>query len=342
MSLKRLLHIALAVIMIIALSGCSALDMMVGLKDDNLEVYDDLTIIDDETSEDEALETITINSDTTTRSITAYYKDENGLIVPVVTNIPWEEGIAKATIRKMVVGSDKEKELAQSGLHGVIPEGTEILGMSIKDGLCVVDFSKNILNNVSYEDEKNMMTAIAYTLTEFDTINKVEIMVEGQQLETLAKGYPVNIAFERENINLVGSEDGANYTVFYKTSETEIDGYYVPITFSAEAVGNPVEIVLEKLFNGPPEDLPVQNDIPIGISLNDVNVAQGVAKVDLSMGALNLSQEEYENLNKIIVLCLQQFEDVTDISFSIEGITFEEAGLDLLDTEITPVFNNFQ
>lgn len=341
MSFKRLLHIALAVILIIALTGCSALDMMVGLKDENdLELYD-FSIIDDETSENDAVETITINSDTNVRSITAYYKDSNGLIVPVVTNIPWEEGIAKATIRKMVVGSDKEKELAQSGLHGVIPEGTEILGMSIKDGLCVVDFTKNILNSVSYEDEKDMMTAISYTLTEFDTIDKVEIMVEGQKLETLAKGYPVNVAFERENINLVGSEDGANYTVFYKTSETEIDGYYVPITFSAETVGNPVKIVLEKLFNGPPSDLPVQNEIPFGISLNNVSVSSGVANIDLSMGALNLSQEEYEDLNKIVVLCLQQFDEVTDISFSIEGISFEEAGLDLLDTDITPVFNNF-
>lgn len=343
MSLKRLLHIALAIALIIALTGCSALDMMVGLKnEENLEVYDDLAIIDDETSEEDAVETITINSDTKTRSIVAYYKDDNGFLVPVITNIPWEEGIAKATIRKMVIGNVKEKELAQSGLHGVLPEGTEIIGMSIKDGLCVVDFTKNILNNASYEDEKDMMTAVAYTLTEFDTIDSVEIMVEGQKLETLAKGYPVNIAFERENINLVGSEDGANYTVYYKTSETEVAGYYVPITFSAEAVGNPVKIVLEKLFNGPPSDLPVKNDIPYGISLNDVNISQGIAKVDLSMGALNLTQEEYENLSKIVVLCLQQFEEVTDISFSIEGITFEEAGLNLLDKEITPVFNNFQ
>ena len=346
MSLKRLLHIALAIAIIIALTGCSALDMMVGLKnnDEKLKVYDELAIIDDEEDiSEEAIETITINQDTANLSnITAYYKDANGFIVPVITGIPWEEGIAKATVRKMVIGSDKEKELSQSGLHGVLPEGTQILGMSIKDGVCVVDFTKNILNSASYEDERDMMTALTYTLTEFDTVDKVEIMVEGQELETLAKGYPVNVAFERENINLVGSEDGANYTVYYKTPETEVAGYYVPITFSAEAVGNPVKIVLEKLFNGPPSDLPVQNDIPYGVSLNNVSLSQGIAKLDLSMAALNLSQKEYEDLNKIVVLCLKQFEDVDDIAFSIEGISFEEAGLNLTDTEVTPVFNNFQ
>lgn len=344
MSFRRFLHIAVILSIVIALlSGCSVLDKMAGLKDDDkLEVYDEdgFAIVDDETSDD-AVETITLNSDTQARSITAYYKDENGFIVPVITNIPWEEGIAKATIRTMVIGSDKEKELVQSGLHGVLPEGTEIIGMSIKDGLCVIDFTKSILNNASYEDEKDMMTALSYTLTEFDTINKVEILVEGQKLETLAQGYPINVAFERENINLVGSEDGANYTVYFRTNETEIAGYYVPITFTAESVNNPVQIVLEKLFNGPPEDMPVVNDVPLGICLNGVSLSEGIARIDLSMEALNLNQEQYEDLNKIVMLCLQQFKDVSDIDFSIEGITFEEAGLDITDPELTPVFNNF-
>ncbi len=343
MGLKRLLHIALAIAIIIALTGCSTLDMMAGLKNEEKQkAFDYFAILEDDTEDEEVVETISINQDFKTKSIIAYYKDANGFVVPVNTDIAWEEGIAKAVIRHMVVGSDKEKQMAKSDLHGPIPEGTEIIGMSIKDGLCVVDFTKSILNTASYEDERDMITAITYTLTEFDTIDKVEIRVEGQQMESLAKGYPVNVAFERENINLVGSEDGANYTVFYKTAETELEGYYVPITFSAETVGNPVKIVLERLFSGPPSDMPVQNNIPYGISLNDVNVSGGVAKVDLSMGALALTQEEYEELNKIVVLCLQQFGELSEVDFSIEGISFEEAGLDLLDTEVTPVFNNYK
>ncbi|QSX05087.1 GerMN domain-containing protein [Sedimentibacter sp. zth1] len=345
MSIKKLIHIAIVVSLVLVMSGCSTLDMMVGLKDENkqLEIYnDDFAFIDDDISDEEVVDTITINSDQQMRNVIAYYKDANNLLVPVKAEIPWEEGIAKATLRKMVIGDAIEIELSHSGLKGVLPEGTEILGMSIEDGLCIVDFNSNILNTTSMEEEKLMMTALAYTLTEFDTIDRVEIVVDGQEMQVLTFGYPVDVAFERENINLVGSEDGANYTVYYKTPETEVAGFYVPFTFTADTVDNPVKVVMDKLFNGPPEELVVQNEIPYGITLNSVSLNQGVADLDLSMGALNLKQEDYEELNKIVVLCLQQFGEISEVNYSIEGITFEEAGLNIEDSEVKAVFNNFK
>ncbi len=344
--IKKVFTILLSFAIIIALTGCSVLDMMAGIKNDDKEkAFDYFAILEDntdETDDGKAVETISTNSDANTKDIIAYYKDVNGFVIPVNTDIELEEGIAKAVIRQMVVGSAKEKQLAKMDIHGTIPEGTDIIGMSIKDGLCVVDFNKNILNTASYEDENAMVTAISYALTEFDTINTVEIRVEGKILDTLSNGYPINAAFERENINLIGSADGANYTVFYKTAETEIEGHYVPMTFSAEKVDNPVKVVLEKLFGGAPADMPVQNDIPFGISFNDVNVTNGVAKIDLSVDALKLKQEDYDELKKIVVLCLQQFKDISDFDFSIEGISFEEAGLIFTDSEVTAVFNDFK
>lgn len=344
MSIKRMFTILLSFAIIIALTGCSVLDMMAGIKNDEKDkAFDYFAIIEDDDSADgDAVETIATNDNAKKKDIIAYYKDVNGFVIPVNTDIVLEEGIAKAVIRQMVVGSDKEKQLAKIDIHGTIPEGTEIIGMSIKDGLCVVDFSKNILNTESYEAEEDMITAISYALTEFDTINKVEIRVEGKILSTLSNGYPIDTAFERENINLIGSADGANYTVYFKTAETEIEGHYVPLTFSAEKVGNPVKIVLEKLFNGAPDGVPVGNNIPYGISFNDVNVTGGVAKIDLSVDALKLKQDDYDELKKIVVLCLQQFKDISDYEFSIEGITFEEAGLIFTDQEVTAVFNSFK
>lgn len=344
MKVKNIIHIVIIFVLLFALCGCSTLDMMVGLKDgDNkLEVYDDISIVGSESDNEEVVETITINTDVNMRDIIAYYKNEEGYLVPVKTSIPWEEGIAKATLSKIIIGDEVEKRMSQSGLAGVIPEGTEILGMSIKDGLCTIDFSENILNTASYDDEKLMISAISYTLTEFDTISSIKIMIGGQELQALSNGYPIDTAFERENINLVGSEDGANYVVYFKTPETEIAGYYIPFTFTAETVNDPIKTVLGKLFDGPPENIAVNNDIPYGITLNDVSVQNGIAVLDLSMGALNLEQEEYENLKKIVVLCLQQFDNISEIDYRVEGITFEEAGLELTDSEFTAVFNNFK
>lgn len=337
--------------MVVSITGCGTLDIMKGLKSDtNLDASDvsdlsDFAIVDDSIGEEilsEAVETITVNAaDTKSREIIAYYQDENGFLVPVNTEIPWEEGIAKATIRGIVKGNEIEQKIAQSGLHGVLPENTEIKGMSIKDGVCRVDFSQSILNTESYEQEESMISALTYTLTEFPTIDKVELLVEGKELSSLPKGYAINTAFERKNINLFGSEGGVNYTVYYKAPDTEVAGYYVPITFSAEKVDNPVVTVVEKLFNGPPKDLSMSNKIPYGVNLQGVNVLGDTAVVNLGIGAVNLSQAEFEDMNKIVVLCLEQFGEIANVDFQIEGLTFEEAGLNFEEDNVTAVFNQY-
>jgi len=324
--------------------------MMVGLKGDNtqdlagLEDFNEFEIVEDsigeEVAEEPAIETITTAEKSKETSILAYYQDENGFVVPVNTQIPWEEGIAKATLRSMVVGSEAEKRIAQSGLHGVLPEGTEVRGMAIKDGLCRVDFSKNILNTATLEQEENMISAITYTLTEFPTISKLELLVEGQALATLSKGYAIDTAFERKNINLYGSADGVNYTVYYKAPDTEVEGHYVPLTFSANKVNNPAITVVEKLFNGPPADTKLSNNIPVGINLRGVEIKEDMAVVNLGVEAVNLSKQEYTDMSAIVVLCLKQF-DIGNIDFNIEGLSFEQAGLNFEDNAVVPVFNEY-
>jgi germination protein M len=325
--------------------------MMLGLKEkDNPDVADmtdltDLEIVEDVIEEDEKEEAVeTIIVDTTEKrmkEIVAYYEDEDGYLVPVNTEIPYEEGIAKATLRSLIVGSDIEKKIAQSGLHGVLPEGTEIRGMAIKEGLCRIDLSKQVLNTKSYEQEENMVKAITYTLTEFPTISKVEILVDGQIVVSLPKGYSLDTAFERENINLVGSDDGVNYMVYFKAPDTEVAGYYVPLTFSAKTVENPVVAVVQKLFSGAPKDTELSNKIPYGVSLQGVKISGDTAILNLGIGAVNLSEEEYEDMNEIVVLCIKQFGNIAKVDYTIEGLSFEAAGLKFENNDVVPVFNQY-
>lgn len=351
MAINKIISLILIMCLALSITGCSTLDMMVGLKENNnpdiaeLEELSEYEIVEDvvgeEVAEEPVIETVTVNAEEPRMTdILAYYEDEYGFVVPVNTQIPWEEGIAKATLRSMVVGSEAEKRIAQSGLHGVLPEGTEIRGMAIKDGLCRVDFSKNILNTSSYEQEENMISALTYTLTEFPTIDKVELLVEGQALGALSKGYEIGTAFERKNINLYGSADGVNYTVFYKAPDTEVEGHYVPLTFSANKVNNPAVAVVEKLFSGAPADTKLSNNIPVGVNLRKVDVKGDKAVVNLGVEAVNLTEQEFSDMNSIVVLCLEQF-DIADVEYNIEGLSFEEAGLNFEDDAVTPVFNEY-
>lgn len=347
MSYKKVIPITIIISLVVSLTGCGTLDVMKSLKPDTDSKISDSTdlsdfaIIDDSVDqENEAVETVTVNAvETKMKEIVAYYEDENGYVVPVNTKIPWEEGIAKATIRSLIRGNETEQRIAKSGLHGVLPENTEIRGVSIKDGVCRVDLSQHILNTESYEQEQNMICALTYTLTEFPTIDKVELLVEGKELASLSKGYAIDTAFERKNINLMGEDEGVNYTVYYKAPDTEVAGYYIPMTFSAEKVGNPAVNVLEKLFSGPPADTQVSSTIPYGVNLKGVNVSGDKAVVNLGIGAVNLTQEQYDDMRKIVVLCLEQFE-ISDVDFAIDGLSFEEAGLNFNDN-VTAVFNQY-
>jgi len=89
-----------------------------------------------------------------------------------------------------------------------------------------------------------------------------------------------------------------NYTVYYKSPDTEVAGYYVPVTFSADKVENPVNLVAKKLFSGPPADTELSNTIPYGVNLQDVKVTGDTAVLNLGIDAVNMTEEEFDNMNK--------------------------------------------
>ena len=60
------------------------------------------------------------------RRSTLYYLTDEDYILPVTVDIPWETGIAKACLAKLVANPENRMETQQKGLKTVIPEGTVI------------------------------------------------------------------------------------------------------------------------------------------------------------------------------------------------------------------------
>jgi hypothetical protein len=68
-----------------------------------------------------------------------------------------------------------------------LPETTEVLDLTIDDGICTVDLSDDILQaNVGSGGEVALLDAIVCTLAQGLEVDKVEILIEGQPAETLA------------------------------------------------------------------------------------------------------------------------------------------------------------
>lgn len=90
-------------------------------------------------------------------------------------------GVARAAVQGLIWGPQTP------GLLPSIPEGTVLLDISINSGICTVDFSKEFIENHSggSAGELITLTSIIKTLTQFETIDSVQILVEGKTGATL-------------------------------------------------------------------------------------------------------------------------------------------------------------
>lgn len=335
MIIKKAIIVLVIIVLSTSIYGCKAIDVMKGLvaeEDTEPEII---------RSDDEQLETST---DINMRDTVIYFQNENGYLIPVKRQIPWEEGIAKAALRNMIDSTVLREDLGTIGLLPLIPAGTEIRGMAINEtGLCKVDFSRDILNYSSKKEEENLIRGIVYTLTEFPTINEVQFMFDGEILDTLQYGTDVSKPLKREDINLLDTAEGnSKVVVYYKgTSNGEYE-YYVPVTVPTSAPSPNVFTALEELFNGPPEYMGFYTDIPEGVELQGVEVNNGIAYIDLLLNFEEsiADQRTFDMMTKNIGLTLSQFEEIQDIEILIDGKTIEEAGLELFESEGLPVFAN--
>lgn len=126
-------------------------------------------------------------------------------LVPVRMGIPWETGIAKATLGLLVEGNVPQKML-DLGLGPLLPAGTTVLGLTIRQGVALVDLSKEFLN-YNPAHEQVVIYGLVYTLTEFPSILQVELLVEGkkpdlpggmQLSERLSRKDGLNLEFSTE------------------------------------------------------------------------------------------------------------------------------------------------
>lgn len=65
-------------------------------------------------------------------------------------------------------------------LERVIPEGTKVLDANLENGIVIVNFSKEFLENT--ENIDNILSSITKTLIELTEVNNVKILIEGEEL----------------------------------------------------------------------------------------------------------------------------------------------------------------
>ncbi len=176
------------------------------------------------------------------------YNYVSKLKVPIYENDLLE--MIKEKINYLIIGDDSNNKIP-NGFRGLLPSGTRVLDLKLDNDILTINFSKEILN-VNSNDEEHMIEAIVFTLTEFDKINKVKINVEGNPLtelplskkklpELLDRSFGINKIYDFESLN------NLTQTIVYYVNKIDNETYYTPVTKINNDERDKVTLVIEEL-----------------------------------------------------------------------------------------------
>lgn len=125
-----------------------------------------------------------------------YFADKDGdKLVPEgrTVTVNSKESTEYVLVNELIKGPNSSDVLP------TIPEGTKVLSVETKEGVCFVNLSKEFKSRHSGGSAGETMTiySIVNTLTELDNVKKVQFLIEGQKEEVFIH-YIFNEPFERK------------------------------------------------------------------------------------------------------------------------------------------------
>ena len=127
--------------------------------------------------------------------ISLYFKNEDKLI-PEVRLIDVKELIENPyeKILNLLIEGPKNENLEKT-----LPDGTRINKIEKNKDMLIIDFNEEFLDNKI--DEKIIINSIVKTLTELNEINKIKIIINGEENKEFKNGkIKLNNIFKREEI----------------------------------------------------------------------------------------------------------------------------------------------
>ena len=299
---------------------------------------------------DPTIEVTNVNGETQTSStsteavsetvtLTIYYLDEQGDVVPLPMSVPDVEGIGKEVLKFMTINGPSSAVLPE-GFTPILPAGT-VSDMNVKfdQKLAIVDFSKEFLSYqaASPADEKKILDAITWTLTEFPTIEQVEIRVNGYPLEVMPTwNTPVVGPLSRlDGINIELANNihiGQTTPVTLYFQKATADGeYLVPVTRLIPQTEDVAKATLEQLIIGPKQDSKFIPTLLPTTKVLSVNYKDNVVVADFDSELLGFNESLSQESIDMIVLSLTENTMATSVQITVNGKN------DPLDTFATPI-----
>ena len=213
-----------------------------------------------------------------------------------------------------------------NGFRSIIPSGTEILGLELKDKVLTINFSKEILDiNEKYEDK--MIEAIVYTVTSIDGIDKVIIQVEGEALTKLPKSgkilpnsidksYGINKSYDLANTMNIDS-----YTIYYVSNYNDME-YYVPVTkYVNWGNSDKINVIVDELSASPIYEKNLMSFVNSNVSLINYSLDNDILKLNFNDSILSDTTSNHILEEVIYTISLSVFDNyqVKEVVFLVNN-----------------------
>jgi len=255
-----------------------------------------------------------------------FWEEKGKHLVPVTIAAPWTEGVGRAALNRLIAGPTPAQEM-RFGLTSVLPPATEVLGLTIREGLARADFSKAFLE-YDPEMEREVIDSVVFTLLQFPSVEEVEIMIEGTVPKVFPGGTLGESSFTRQRgINLEVADELEDYgdtqqaVLYFCHAMGDSHVFYIPVTRVIAGERSFPRAVLEELLRGPRSKSGLFSEIPPGTTLREVAVEGDLIIADFSREILNyrggISGEEH--LFRQIVYTLSAIPEVKRVQILVEG-----------------------
>lgn len=222
-----------------------------------------------------------------------YLLDNNNYISRTTISVDGEDIVSKSKdlIDKLTI-SGKKQDIIPNGFKTILPVGTRVLNIKLNDKILTIDFSREFYN-VKESYEEKMLEALVFTLTSIDGVDKIEIYVEGEKLESLPnskkklpqyldKSYGINKKYEITGVNNIDS-----YIVYYVFNYND-NTYYTPVTkYINNEKQDKVKIIIDELATSFVYESNLSSYLDANVKLLDYEIAD--KKIKLNFNDLILS-----------------------------------------------------
>jgi len=246
------------------------------------------------------------------------------------------ENKTKEILDYLIIDGKKESNIP-NGFRSMIPSDTKILGISFKDGIVKIDFSKEFLSSKKDLEEK-IIEAIVYSVTTLKEVKGVLLYVEGEFLNTLPKtgkqlpsilkrDYGVNKVYDIQKIT-----DISSVTTYYINKHND-NYYYVPVTKYTNDNREKIKIIIEELTSGPIYETNLMSFLNVNAKLLDYKLEEAKLKLNFNHYLFDDIDEKdiLEEVIYTIALSVGDNYQVKEVIFMVNEEEIEKTVLKIIE-----------